>query len=153
MPRSNFPRLWNAIPAVGHWDPLRELHRLQGDLSRIYRDFAGRSESHFPPVRVWTGEEGARLAALVPGFDKEQIDISITGDTLTLKGSRESALPAEGETWHRRERGAHSFTRTFQLPFNIEAAQVKASFKDGVLQINLPRLAADKPRKIEITAG
>jgi HSP20 family protein len=100
---------------------------------------------------VWANEEGVIVSAELPGVAPEDIDISVVGDTLTLSGTRNSE-EAEGFTYTRRERGHGEFTRTFQLPFQIQGDQVEASFDKGVLHITLPRVEEDKPKRIEVKA-
>jgi HSP20 family protein len=104
-------------------------------------------------MNVWTDPDGATVTAELPGVDPAEIDISVQDDTLTVRGSRAPDEVPEGGTYHRRERGSGSFTRSFQLPFGVDAGQVKASYQKGVLQIHLPRAEADKPKKIAIQAG
>jgi HSP20 family protein len=70
-----------------------------------------------------------------------------------LTGKRVPEELKEGEKYHRRERGYGRFTRTFQLPFHVEANNVEAVFEKGILQISLPRAEADKPRKISVKAA
>ena len=107
----------------------------------------------YPAMNVWTNEDGAVVTAELPGVEPDNINIAVTGDTLTLKGSRTPEELKEGEQYHRRERGHGQFTRTFQLPFQVEAEKVEANFEKGVLSITLPRAEAEKPRKIAIKAG
>ena len=93
------------------------------------------------------------VTAEVPGVNPEDIDISIEGETLTISGSRsEEALP-EGAEYRRRERSYGEFTRSIELPFRIDAGSVEANFTNGVLNINLPRLPEEKPRKITVNVG
>jgi HSP20 family protein len=104
-------------------------------------------------MNVWTNEEGVVVTAELPGVEPDEIDVSVVGDTLTLTGSRRPFELKEGEKYHRRERGFGRFTRTFQLPFQVEADQVEAIFEKGVLHISLPRAEVDKPKKIAIKAA
>jgi HSP20 family protein len=107
----------------------------------------------FPAMNVWTDEESVVVTAELPGVAPDDIDVSVVGDTLTLKGSRQPDELEEGESYHRRERRYGAFTRAFQLPFQVEPNQVEANFGNGVLQISLPRAEADKPKKIAVKAG
>lgn len=154
MAWNQFPRVLSGLPRLGHFDPLRELDRIQSEMGRLYRNFSSAvGPREFPPVRIWTGEDGAILVAQLPGFRAEDIDISVTGDTVTLKGERVRGEADGQETWHRNERGHGRFARTFQLPFQVEAGQVAAAFHDGSLEIKLPRAIAERPRKIKITTS
>ncbi|MCB0212841.1 MAG: Hsp20/alpha crystallin family protein, partial [Anaerolineae bacterium] len=89
----------------------------------------------------------------LPGVNPEDIDISVVGETLKLTGSRQPEELGEGSRYHRRERGFGKFTRTFQLPFAVEADQVEAVFDKGILHISLPRAEAEKPKKITVKAA
>jgi HSP20 family protein len=107
----------------------------------------------YPAMNVWTNEDGAIVTAELPGLKPDDIDISVVNDTLTLKGKRNRDECGEHVRFHRRERGCGSFTRSFQLPFQVEPGKVEATFERGVLEITLPRAEADKPRRITIKAG
>jgi HSP20 family protein len=133
--------------------PWRELSRLHREMNRVFEGYDRPAATEFPPVNVWSGERGLRVHSWLPGFEKDDIDVSVVGDTLTLRGSRAENSLKEGETYHRQERGSGKFVRTFQLPFQVEADAVKASFRNGVLEIELPRAAAEQPRKIAVTTA
>lgn len=133
----------------------QEIERMQREMDRIFNTFYG-SRSRFqtapsyPAINVWTNQDGAVITAELPGVNPEDIDISVVGETLTLTGARSPEELQEGEKYHRRERGYGKFTRTFQLPFPVEADKVDAFFEKGILHISLPRAEADKPKKISI---
>ena len=146
--------VWNTITGPA-WSPWTELARVQSELHRMLDGFerAAPAQGEFPPIEVWSGEAGLRLYARLPGFDPGDIEVSVVGDVLTLKGTRPEEAEKDGEAWHRRERGSGRFVRSFQLPFRVEPDGVKASFQRGVLEIELPRSAADKPRRITVGAA
>jgi HSP20 family protein len=128
----------------------REMNRLLSGTSR----WPGLSVAPtYPAMNVWSDQDGAVVTAELPGINPEEIDISVQNDTLTLGGSRQPDEVKEGKIFHRRERRSGSFTRSLQLPFQVEPGQVEASYAKGVLSITLPRAEADKPRKIAIKAG
>lgn len=139
------------------WSPWREMERLQREMNRLLSTPPGLPSwgvaTSYPAMNVWTDQDGVVVTAELPGIDPADIDISVQNDTLTLRGKREPDEVREGETYHRRERASGSFTRSFQLPFQVEASQVEASYAKGVLSITLPRAEADKPQKIAIKAG
>jgi HSP20 family protein len=129
------------------------MERLQHQMNRLFTDtFADVSRAYapeHPTINVWTNPEGAVVTAELPGVDPEDIDISVVGETLTLHGSRK--LEEVGDVkYHRQERGYGKFTRTFELPFNIEADKVEARLEKGILHIFLPRAEVDKPKKITV---
>lgn len=131
-------------------DPFTEVQRLQREMNRLFSGAAEIYAHDFPTVNVWRGEEGAILTAELPGIDPSKLDISVVGDSLTLNGVRELETLKEGESYHRQERTYGRFARTLQLPFQVDAAKVEAKYEKGVLQIVLPRIEAEKPKKIEI---
>ena len=135
--------------------PWQEVERMQREMDRLFNSvYGGRSRFQsapsFPAMNVWTNQDGAVITAELPGVNPEDIDISVVGETLTLTGARQPEELQEGEKYHRRERSYGKFSRTFQLPFPVEADKVDAVFDKGVLHISLPRAEADKPRKISI---
>jgi HSP20 family protein len=135
----------------------QDIERVQREMNRLFADFYGtprfQAARNFPALNVWTNPDGAVITAELPGVSPEDIDISVVGETLTLTGSRQPGELKEGEKYHRRERGQGKFTRTFQLPFLVEADKVEAVFDKGILRISLPRAEADKPKKIAIKAA
>ncbi|MCD6570016.1 MAG: Hsp20/alpha crystallin family protein [Deltaproteobacteria bacterium] len=139
-------------PERGEWflDPLREMQRMQDKVNRIFSDVEGTTGTSLPAVNVWNSEDGVMLTSEIPGIDVRDIDISVVGDTLTLRGSRTKKELKQGETYHRRERGSGGFARRIQLPYTVDADKVEARYEKGILSIKLPRSDADKPRKINI---
>ena len=135
------------------WDPWREIDRMQQEVSGIFPLPKPRRAVNFPPLNIHSGDEDVIITSEIPGIDPADVDLTVTGDTLTIKGTRKPHEVKEGETWHRRERGSGDFFRTVQLPFNVDAGKVQAEYVNGVLRIVLPRAEADKPRKISVTPG
>ena len=139
------------IPSV--W---RELNRLQRDMDRLSRTGIPsylRTAPSFPALNIWSNEEELIITAEVPGINPDDLDISVVGDNLTLKGTRTAEELEEGSRFHRQERGYGNFSRTVQLPFPVEIDKVNAKFTNGVLEISLPRAEADKPRKIAVKSA
>ena len=131
----------------------REMNRLQRDMNRLFSSYAPlrrRSAPSYPAVSIWVKEDGQVVNAEMPGVKAEDIDISVDGDTLTISGKRGLDELPEGVRIHRRERVAGEFSRSVQLPLAVDSEKVEASLKNGVLTLNLPRLEADKPKKITI---
>jgi HSP20 family protein len=137
--------------------PWREMERLQREMNRLFSEMSRgqrlTAAPSYPAMNVWTNENGAIVTAELPGVDTTDIEISVQNDTLTLRGSRQPEEMQEGETYHRRERASGSFSRTLQLPFEVQADEVGATFSKGILSITLPRAEADKPKKIAVKAG
>lgn len=103
-----------------------------------------------PRLNVWEEGDVFYAEAEVPGLKSEDLEISVVGKVLTLKGRR--VVPTEGDaTFLRRERGYGEFTRSITLPVEVDAAQVSASLVNGVLTVKLPKAEAAKPRKISVS--
>jgi len=131
------------------WDPWDEFGRLH----RAVRGLDSRRSLEFPSVNTWVSSDDSVVTTEIPGVDPENIDISVTGRTVTLRGFRKADDIPEDLSFHRRERWSADFSKAIELPFNIEAGKVSARFKDGVLYMTLPRAEAEKPRKIEIKSS
>jgi len=135
-------------------DPFAEMRRLQSAMNQIFEDVgrpvSGRS---FPPVNLWLGPESVAVTAALPGLSQSDIDLSVTEETLTIRGERAEPTQEDGIAWHRRERPAGAFSRTIQLPFRVDPDAVQARFENGLLEIEMRRPAADLPRRIEVKAS
>jgi HSP20 family protein len=140
--------LWTDVDRLGYLDPWRMLDRL----NRAATGVLAPSTSAFPLINVWIDGDRALVISELPGVESKDVDISVAGKTVTLRGSRTTADVCKGECQHRHERWSGNFTRSFELPFVIDQEKVKAKFSKGVLQLALPRAEADKPRKIAIKA-
>jgi len=133
------------------WSILDELDSLQEDMERAW---CGNAERAFrPAVDVWSSEDGLTVQAELPGVDIKDIDIAVKGDHLTLRGKIEAEERKDTETVHRRERVTGEFVRTLQLPFKANAQAVKASYKNGVLTVAVPRSEDEKETKVAIKAA
>ena len=128
----------------------REMHRLFADGARLANH---NTTSTYPAMNVWANEDGALVTAELPGVNADELEIALVDDMLTVSGKRQAEALEDGERLYRRERGYGEFTRTFQLPFTVEADDVEAAFEKGVLNIVLPRAEADKPKKIAVQAA
>jgi len=124
---------------MSSWDPWLEMRRMERDWNAL---FGGTATQPWPQIQAQTNEDGVRLCALVPGFAIEDLELSVRGDELTLRGTRKSEAAHE----------VREFERSLKLPFPIEAEKVKAIAKDGVLDVELPRAAAAAPRRIPVKA-
>jgi HSP20 family protein len=136
----------------------RELDRLRQDFDRIFdgsspRIYQQRTRT-FPAVNIWTNEkEGVIVMAELPGVDADSINISVTGDTLTVSGTRQPVEGPTAEQYHRQEQRYGDFSRIVQLPYAVDSDSVAASLTKGVLQVRLPRAEAEKPKQITVQAG
>ncbi len=142
------------------WDLLREMDSLRREIDRAFHGFGSEMQAgflpglgigHYPQVNLGEDGENLYVEALVPGMDPATLELSVMRGTLTLAGERREA-GGENVTWHRNERGAGKFLRTIDLPVEVDADQVKAECRDGVLLVKLPKSEAVRPRKVTITS-
>ncbi len=134
------------------WERFGRLIDPRSELERLNRVFSGPevSSSELPLFNVWLAADNAMVTTEVPGIEAGTIDISVMGKSVTVRGSREPEDVKDGESYHRRERWRGRFSKTFEIPFVIDAEKVEAKFRKGVLYISLPRAEADKPKRITI---
>jgi HSP20 family protein len=131
----------------------QEMDQLQREMNRLFDATSQRqvfNSSSYPAINLWTNENGQMISAEMPGIRPEDLNIDVTGDSLSISGERKPDEIVKEARYHRRERGHGLFSRTIQLPFMVDTHKVEASFKNGVLLIHLPRAEADRPRKIAI---
>jgi HSP20 family protein len=132
---------------------LRGMRNLQNAMEFLLGGTRGPVRKQYQMINAWVNEDGMLISAELPGVDPKKLDISIEGETLTLSGSRISEEVSEEVEYYRRERGYGEFTRTLNLPFRVDAESVEAAIVNGVLNLELPRLPEDKPRKISLKTG
>lgn len=139
-------------------DPFAELREFQERIHRLFDARGGgglfsveRGTSTFPPLDIREDAENVYVVAEVPGVAQDAIDLTITGDTLSIKGERKGPEVAE-ESYHRRERTYGHFNRLVSLPDRVEADRIRATLKDGILSIVLPKAESAKPRQIKVAS-
>lgn len=103
-----------------------------------------------PAVDIYEKENGIVLKAELPGIEKKDISIDVKDRVLTLKGDRAAESETEGKNYYRRERTYGEFQRVFTLPEGVNAEDIKADFKDGVLEVHIPKAEVEEPKKITI---
>jgi HSP20 family protein len=134
----------------GRPDLFAQMRRAQSELGRLF-GLGLAAGIEYPPVNVWAGGQGMILTALLPGVDPDQIEVTVHQDTLTLRGNRPIEQTGSEAVAHRRERVHGAFTRDLVLPLRVDADTVSARYEGGVLYLELPRPADDKPRQVKIT--
>lgn len=147
--------------ALMRWSPARDLLAIREDMDRLFREFFGRPEGEegtwlpgtwTPPVDIHETEDALVLKAELPGVSKDDINVELKDSRLTLRGQRQRETEVKEEQYHRRERAYGSFQRTFMLPTSVDPEKVTASYKDGILELRLPKSEAAKPKRIAIGA-
>jgi len=129
----------------------RQLEQVQRDFQRLGGGSSG--TRLFPATNIYDDGESFIVRAEVPGVSPDKIDVSVTGDTLTIRGQRELEQAAQDCSYHRRERVSGEFRRAFNLPDYVDTQKVMATVKDGILEVRLPRSEKAKQRKVQIQAG
>lgn len=146
--------IWPRTP----WSIFDDLESMQEGMNRVFSDRGydrpiRRSRPTYPLLNVWSYADGIVIDAELPGVDPKDVDVSVVGDELTLRGKVNVLEPREGETYHRRERPAGEFSRTLQLPFRADTGGVKANYKNGVLRLTVPRSEEERPKKVVVEAA
>ncbi len=143
------------------WEPMSEMANATRSVDRMFDELMGRglrrvfSEgavrgSWTPAVDIIEKENGIHILADLPGFKPEDVDLTVEGGVLTVRGERRFEEATEGETYHRVERSYGMFERTFSLPNSVDPTKIEATFEGGEMKILLPKREESKPRSIKI---
>jgi HSP20 family protein len=148
--------------AIVRFDPFRDLASMQDRINRIFGeaylrnnddDVTNRGDWR-PVVDIYENDKHEIvLRAELPGLKREEIDIRVENNTLTLRGERKHDAEVKQESYHRVERSYGAFARSFSLPATVNTEKVSAAFVDGVLTITLPLREEAKPRQIQVTVN
>ena len=146
--------------AIVRWDPFRDLMTIQERMNRLFdqtlsktrtEDEEGLTASTWSPsVDIYETADSIVLKAELPGLNRENIDIQVRDNTLTLKGERKFEREVKDENYLRIERSYGAFQRGFSLPTVIQQDKIKATFKDGVLEVSMPKAEEAKPKQVKI---
>jgi HSP20 family protein len=143
--------------AIVRWEPLRELTALQNEMSRLvgsaFGEGNGQQRAWVPAVDVWETDEEVVYAFDVPGIPEDKISIEFEDNSLTVSGERERTKEISDERFYRFERRFGSFSRTIGLPQNVSEDQIRADYKEGVLEVRVAKPETPKPRRIQIRGG
>jgi len=150
------------MAALTRWDPVREMLTLRSAMDRLF-------EEAFTPVvrpslveKVWTltpavdmyeTDDEVVVKATIPGVKPEDLDITVTGNVLTIKGEVKEEKKVEEANYIRQERRFGMFRRDLTLPVEVDVEKAKAEFENGVLILTLPKVEAAKPKRLEVKAG
>jgi HSP20 family protein len=146
------------VQSLTRWDPFVEMSDLRREMDQIFGDFFGRTPFRMaateavwsPLVDLHETKDGFQLIAELPGVKQEDIQVSVEGDTLTLKGERKRETEVKEDQYHRIERSYGRFERSILLPSIVDPNRVKATYRDGVLDIQLPKKEEAKPKEIKV---
>jgi HSP20 family protein len=147
---------------ITRYDPLGEMVSLRSAMDRLFEDSfvspltwrtIGSSETLTPPIDVHETADELVVTAALPGIKADDVEITMTGQTLTLRGEFKADEEVTREQYLYRERRYGSFSRTLQLPVRVQGDRAQATFEDGVLALHIPKAEEVKPRQIRIAAN
>jgi HSP20 family protein len=144
--------------SIVRYDPFRDLRSLQDEVNRLFSTNLSRAFGEEgiargawnPSVDIYENKDQIVLEAELPGMKREDFDLSIENNVITLRGERRFEKKDESDNYHRVERAYGSFTRSFTLPQTVQAESVTAEYRNGVLRVVMPKREEVKARRIEI---
>jgi len=146
--------------AIVRWlDPFRDLTSIQERMNQIFEDALARTRGRdeglrtgmwTPAVDIYEKNDTVVVKAELPGVERDQISVEVKDGILTLRGERKFERDVKEESYHRVERSYGTFLRSFSLPVSVDQEQVKATFRDGVLEVELPKKEQAKPKQIQV---
>ena len=140
------------------WEPFRGLDKIHSRINELFDEAFGRPLAYqpsaattwYPPVDILESKDAYLVRAELPGMKKEDINLEFTDGVVTLSGERKLEEPAAGVEYHRAERVTGKFVRSFHLPKTIKQDEMKATYRDGILEIHVPKAEEAKPKQIAI---
>jgi HSP20 family protein len=143
--------------AIERWDPFREAVSLRDAMNSLLQEsfvrpggFSGQDGAASLPLDISETENEFVVRASLPGVRPDDVQITVQGDTLTIRGESKAEGEKKGEHWHLRERRFGAFQRAMTLPTPVDSDKAQASFEHGVLTLTLPKSEAARPRQIKI---
>jgi HSP20 family protein len=145
--------------AIVRWRPFRDMVSIQDEMNKLFDDFLGRplmrtewSEGVWnPSVDISETKDNVLIKAEMPGLNKEDVKISMQDNMLTLTGEKKQEKEEKETNYHRIERSYGAFSRSFSLPTSVKSDKIRATYKDGILSITLPKTEEVKPKEIPIS--
>lgn len=143
------------------WDPFNGLDRIQSRINEFFDEALGHSRMYptsatstwYPPVDILESRDSYLIRAELPGMKKEDINLEFSDGAVTLSGERKYEEPAAGVEYHRAERVTGKFLRSFSLPQTIKQEDIRATYRDGILEIHIPKADEAKARQIAISVS
>lgn len=137
------------------WEPFSELVTMRDDMDRLFDVFFGTQPQTIddlwrPSIDIEESNGNLMVKAEIPGMKKENIKVSVKEDMLTISGERKQENETRDKTYHRIERSYGQFQRMIRLPAEVDADKIKASYKDGVLSVTLPKPESMQPKHIDV---
>ena len=140
------------------WQPFSDMVTLRQAMDRLFDDSLVRplrfttllGEGAEMPIDMFQTDEDVVIKASVPGLKPEEVDVAITGDTLTIKGEAKTEEEVKKENYFRKERSYGAFSRSILLPSSLQTDKAEATFDNGVLTLTIPKAEESKPKQIKI---
>jgi HSP20 family protein len=148
--------------ALVRWEPMRELSTLQGEMNRLFNTFFdedGNGQARqgtrrwAPAVDLFERDDSLVLKADLPGLAEEDVKIELHDNVLTISGERQADFEEKQNGYYRIERAFGGFSRSLTLPEGVDADKIAASFRNGVLEVRIPKPEQKQPRRIEIASN
>jgi HSP20 family protein len=142
-------------PNLLNRSPIEEFNRMRREMERLTEGFSrgytgGSNAGVFPLMNLTEDNDSYYIRAELPGMKADEIELSVTGDSISISGERKIAVESSEAKYHRRERESGKFNRILNLPAQVDVEKVEAKSTDGVLTVTLPKSEAAKPRQITI---
>jgi HSP20 family protein len=144
--------------ALVPWKPFEDFSTLRREMDRVLERFFGEPSGSERPAGMWAPrtnvtetKDTLTITAELPGLEAKDVDVAISGDMLTIKGEKKQEKEEKDEYHHVVERSYGAFSRMVRLPATVAADKIKASFKNGVLTVSLPKTEEAKPKAISVT--
>jgi HSP20 family protein len=147
--------------ALARWTPYRDMMSIRDEMNRVLNEAFGRgsndesawsSGAWAPPVDIYETGDALVMKAELPGFGKDDINIEMKDNVLVIKGERKREDEVKEGSYHRTERVYGAFQRSFMLPTTVDQENIRASYRDGVLELHLPKVQAAQPKRIAVSA-
>ena len=148
---------------VTPWRPFSELSRMERDMDRMFGNFFGRRLFDFrwpervreigvrePAIEVYEEKDDVVVKAEIPGIKKEELEVNVTDDLLTIKGEKKKEEEVKEKGYYYSERSYGAFERSVQIPRAVHADKARASFKDGILEVRLPKTEEAKRKEVKL---
>ena len=141
------------------WEQAEGVNRIQSRINELFEDALGRTRAQqsaaagvwYPPVDILESKDSYLIRAELPGMRNEDLKTEVNEGILTLSGERKLEEPASGVEYHRVERVTGKFSRSFHVPQTVNPDGIKATYKDGILEVQVPKADEAKPRRIAIS--
>jgi HSP20 family protein len=152
------------MKSLARWQPFQEFTALQRQMNRLFDAFSGRTAllpfgetlsgwEFGPPVDIYEDDQKLTFKVEVPGIDEKDIKVEIENNVLTIRGERKLEKDVKEENFRRMERHYGAFSRSFTLPSTVDPEKIEANYAHGVLAIQMPKLAAARPKQIKVNVS